>query len=178
MIYKVQSGIYAGLIKIPSSKSDTQRALLAAALSNGISTLKNVGTSSDELAMLQAIQDLGAKIIEKNSDFILIQGFDSVAENCQINCGESGLASRLLIAVCSAFDKEIKISGEGSLLTRPMTFYDEVLPNLNIEITSNDGFLPISVKGPLQATEIEIDGSLSSQFLSGLLMTLTSASHA
>ncbi|MES2588569.1 MAG: 3-phosphoshikimate 1-carboxyvinyltransferase [Bacteroidota bacterium] len=172
MNYKVQATIYSGVIKIPSSKSDTQRALLAAALSNGISTLKNVGTSSDELAMLQAIQDLGAKIIDKIHDSILIQGFDSVSENCEINIGESGLASRLLIAVCSAFDNAIKILGKGSLLTRPMTFYDEILPKLNVQITSNNGCVPISVKGPIQASEIEIDGSLSSQFLSGLLMAL------
>jgi 3-phosphoshikimate 1-carboxyvinyltransferase len=61
------------------------------------------------------------------------------------------------------------ISGEGSLLNRPMDFFDEVLPQLGIEIISNRGKLPLKIKGPLHPKNIEIDGSLSSQFLTGLL---------
>jgi 3-phosphoshikimate 1-carboxyvinyltransferase len=64
----------------------------------------------------------------------------------------------------------ITINGEGSLLTRPMDFFDEVLPALGVTIKSNDGKLPLQVQGPLNPRNIDIDGSLSSQFLTGLLM--------
>jgi 3-phosphoshikimate 1-carboxyvinyltransferase len=63
------------------------------------------------------------------------------------------------------------INGEGSLLTRPMDFFDEVLPQLDVDVKSNNGKLPIKIKGPLQPKNIEIDGSLSSQFLTGLLLS-------
>ena len=62
------------------------------------------------------------------------------------------------------------IEGEGSLLQRPMDFFDLVLPQLGVVVQSNNGKLPLSVKGPLQPANIEVDGSVSSQFLTGLLM--------
>jgi len=64
---------------------------------------------------------------------------------------------------------QIIINGEGSLLNRPMDFFDEVLPQLGVEIISNNGKLPLKIRGPLHPENIEIDGSLSSQFLTGLL---------
>ena len=64
---------------------------------------------------------------------------------------------------------------DGSLLKRPMDFFDEVLPQLDVSIKSNHGKLPLQVKGPLQPRNIEIDGSLSSQFLTGLLMAYSAA---
>jgi 3-phosphoshikimate 1-carboxyvinyltransferase len=77
--------------------------------------------------------------------------------------------------IISLSDREITINGEGSLLKRPMDFFDEVLPQLGVAINSNDGKLPLKVKGPLQPADIEIDGSLSSQFLTGLLMAYSAA---
>jgi len=75
-------------------------------------------------------------------------------------------------------DQEITINGEGSLLSRPMDFFDEIMPQLGVQIKSNNGKLPIKVKGPLQPKNIDIDGSLSSQFLTGLLMAYAAASNA
>jgi 3-phosphoshikimate 1-carboxyvinyltransferase len=63
----------------------------------------------------------------------------------------------------------INIKGEGSLLKRPMDFFDEIFPQLGIEIISTEGKLPLKINGPLQPKDITIDGSLSSQFLTGLL---------
>jgi len=72
-------------------------------------------------------------------------------------------------------DKEITINGSGSLVTRPMDFFDEILPKLGVKIKSNDGKLPMTVQGPLVPANIEVDGSLSSQFLTGLLMAYSAA---
>jgi 3-phosphoshikimate 1-carboxyvinyltransferase len=64
---------------------------------------------------------------------------------------------------------EIIITGQGSLLQRPVDFFDAIFPSLKIDIKSNNGLLPLKIKGPLQPVNITIDGSLSSQFLTGLL---------
>jgi 3-phosphoshikimate 1-carboxyvinyltransferase len=56
-----------------------------------------------------------------------------------------------------------------------MHFFDEILPKLGVQIKSNNGYLPISIQGPLKTADITVDGSLSSQFLTGLLMAFASA---
>jgi 3-phosphoshikimate 1-carboxyvinyltransferase len=77
-----------------------------------------------------------------------------------------------LVALSS---KEITINGERSLLTRPMNFFDTFFPQLGVSIHSNHGKLPLVIQGPLQPRNIEVDGSLSSQFLTGLLMAYSAA---
>jgi 3-phosphoshikimate 1-carboxyvinyltransferase len=67
-------------------------------------------------------------------------------------------------------NNEIIITGSGSLSSRPMDFFDHILPQLGVSVSSNNGKLPLKVKGPVKPSNIEIDGSLSSQFLTGLLM--------
>ena len=71
-------------------------------------------------------------------------------------------------------DKEIAINGSGSFDTRPMDFFDEILPQLGVKIKSNNGKLPLIIQGPLQPANIEVDGSLSSQFLTGFIDGLCS----
>jgi 3-phosphoshikimate 1-carboxyvinyltransferase len=71
--------------------------------------------------------------------------------------------------------RKIHIQGSGSLLSRPMDFFDEILPVLEVRISSNKGKLPISIEGPLVPKNIEIDGSLSSQFLTGLLFAYSAS---
>ena len=87
-----------------------------------------------------------------------------------MNCGESGLGIRMFTPIAALSDQAITIEGKGSLLKRPMHFFDTIFPNLGIEIQSQSGYLPIKIKGPLKPANIEVDGSLSSQFLTGLLM--------
>jgi len=93
----------------------------------------------------------------------------------EINCDESGLSIRMFTPIVALSDKEITINGSGSLETRPMDFFDDILPLLGVKIKSNDGKLPITVQGPLIPANIEVDGSLSSQFLTGLLMAYSAA---
>ncbi|HVX49074.1 MAG TPA: 3-phosphoshikimate 1-carboxyvinyltransferase, partial [Chitinophagaceae bacterium] len=92
-----------------------------------------------------------------------------------VNCGESGLGIRMFAPIVALHPYPITINGEGSLLNRPMDFFDEVLPQLGVSIQSSNGRLPLTLKGPLQPKDITIDGSLSSQFLTGLLMAYAAA---
>jgi 3-phosphoshikimate 1-carboxyvinyltransferase len=165
-------GKYSGEINVPSSKSDGQRALLAALLCQEETELINLGESNDEKDLLNAIQELGAQIISEVENSLTIKGIKNIAENKTISIGESGLASRLIISASALFDKQITIQGTGSILNRPMDFFVETLPKFGVTVKSNEGKLPISIKGPLLGNEINIEVNLSSQFLSGLLMSL------
>jgi 3-phosphoshikimate 1-carboxyvinyltransferase len=113
---------------------------------------------------------LGATVteVDENKITIISRGIQPI--NDEMNCGESGLGIRMFAPIAALSDKPIVINGTGSLLSRPMNFFDEIFPKLDISIESNKGKLPIKIKGPLQPQNITIDGSLSSQFLTGLLM--------
>ena len=162
-----------GTIKAPASKSSMQRACAAALLSKGTTSIYNPGHSHDDKAALDIIQKLGA-IVEFRGDDLLISStgipFNTPSGDGGINCGESGLGIRMFTPLVALSDKEITINGTGSLLTRPMDFFDAILPQLGVKVKSNEGKLPMTIQGPLQPKNIEVDGSLSSQFLTGLLM--------
>lgn len=163
----------SGTIQSNASKSSMQRACAAALLCNGTTIIKNPGHSNDDKAALEIIQKLGATILEENGDLrINSEGVKPISD--EVNCGESGLSIRMFTPIVALSEKTIRINGSGSLLTRPMDVFDEVLPQLGVTIKSNKGKLPLEIKGPLMPKDIEIDGSLSSQFLTGMLMAFGS----
>ncbi|MDI3319642.1 3-phosphoshikimate 1-carboxyvinyltransferase [Pinibacter soli] len=164
----IQPSSITGSIVAAASKSSMQRACAAALLHKGTTIIHNPGHSNDDNAAIDVIQQMGAKTSLVGEELhVTSNGVN--AENERINCGESGLGIRMFAPIISMNKVPITINGEGSLLKRPMDFFDEVLPDLGIQVKSNDGKLPLVVKGPLQTKEITIDGSLSSQFLTGLL---------
>jgi 3-phosphoshikimate 1-carboxyvinyltransferase len=153
----------------PASKSSMQRACAAALLHPGTTRMLNPGHSNDDLAALDVIQKLGATVqIGANEIHIHSNGVHPTGSS--MNCGESGLGIRMFTPIAALCDQAITIEGAGSLLKRPMHFFDTIFPKLGIEIQSQSGYLPIQIKGPLKPANIEVDGSLSSQFLTGLLM--------
>ena len=170
----VSSSSLKGTITIPASKSAMQRACAAALLRNGISILKNPGVSADDKAALQIIQQLGAQIEVENGEVVINSKGISPVSNT-IHCGESGLSVRMFTSIASLSDRELSVIGSGSLLKRPLNFFDEVLPILGINCISENGKLPLKIKGPMQPKDIEVDGSLSSQFLTGLLFSYAAA---
>lgn len=172
MLKQVHPGNYSRTIQIPASKSDGQRALLSAALAKGKSFIHQLGNSKDELAMLRCIEQLGAKTSRKG-EVLEIEGISTFPNEIALNCGESGLTSRLLIAVCAMYPGNFSISGEGSLLQRSMDFYVDLFNEQQLTFTfSENNTLPLQVRGGIQAGEIVVDGSQSSQYISGLLMGL------
>lgn len=159
-----------GTIQIPASKSHTQRVLACALMNSNRTTIHGIGFSDDEQAVLGVLKSLGARIDNKD-DALHIHGidFDKLSKQ-DIFIGESGLASRMLTPLMSLAHEPMTITGHGSILQRPMDFFEEILPKLNVQISSEDGKLPLTVCGPIKPNSITVDGALSSQFITGLIM--------
>ncbi|HPH22578.1 MAG TPA: 3-phosphoshikimate 1-carboxyvinyltransferase [Chitinophagaceae bacterium] len=179
MKVSIQPSILTGNIFAPASKSSMQRACAAALIRNGESIIHNPGVSNDDKAALDIIQKLGAELIINNEELIIkssgVNPKLPPSGDRGINCGESGLSIRMFTPIVALSNEAITIDGKGSLLTRPMDFFDEILPQLSVEVKSNQGKLPLQIKGPIQPKNITVDGSLSSQFLTGLLMAYAGA---
>lgn len=159
---------------MPPSKSSMQRACAAALITPGTTIIDNFGNSNDEKAALDIISKLGAtinkvsnKLAVTSNDYIFRSQFPE--KNVILDVGESGLSMRMFAPIAGLFNYDITFTGEGSILKRPMNFFDEILPALDVEVNSNHGKLPVTLRGPLHPKNITVDGSLSSQFLTGLL---------
>ncbi|MEI6946562.1 3-phosphoshikimate 1-carboxyvinyltransferase [Paraflavisolibacter sp. H34] len=163
-----------GSITAPASKSAMQRACAAALVRKGETVLLNPGISNDDKAALNIISQLGATY-EVQDDKVIIrsQGVQPVSN--VIDCHESGLSIRMFTSVAALSSETITVKGSGSLSKRPMNFFDEVLPQLGVSCKSRGGYLPLEIKGPLQPKNITVDGSLSSQYLTGLLFAYAAA---
>jgi 3-phosphoshikimate 1-carboxyvinyltransferase len=171
----VQPSKLKGIITAPASKSAMQRACAAALLKGGRTVLHNPGVSDDDKAALDIIQQLGATVKQEGDTIVIESGGGVHPVSDEINCGESGLSVRMFTPIAALAEKEITVAGRGSLVKRPLSFFNEVLPQLDVQCESNNGLLPLKIKGPLQPKSIEVDGSLSSQFLTGLLFAYAGA---
>lgn len=169
MVVRIEPSILKGEIQAPASKSSMQRACAAALAASGTTRIRNPGHSNDDKAAIEVIKALGADVITDNNELIVTSS-GVHARKDEVFCGESGLGIRMFTPLVALNEGPIRITGEGSLVTRPMDFFDEVLPQLGVKVTTLDGKLPITVQGPLQPKDITIDGSLSSQFLTGILI--------
>jgi 3-phosphoshikimate 1-carboxyvinyltransferase len=159
-----------GVIKAPASKSMTQRAIAAALLTDGESIILNPSYCDDSLAAMSIAVGLGARVEPKVNE-LKING-SAILKESKLNCGESGLAIRMFSPIVALYPSEITLVGANSLKKRPMFMIAEALNQLGVECRTSDGFLPLTIKGPLTGGKCEIDGSVSSQLLTGLLMAL------
>ena len=158
-------------ISVPASKSYLQRALAIAALAEGESILKQISWCDDTLAARNIIEHLGCYIQEKDDSLIVFSRKLTFEHTC-FNASESGLSMRMFSSILALSDKEITFTGEGSLLKRPVGIIADALTQLGANVETNKDFLPIKIKGRIKPNKIIIDGSLSSQLLTGLLITL------
>ena len=160
-------------VKMLVSKSFAQRAIIAAALADGVSHLRGYSPCGDNEAALQVARNLGAEVTVEGSD-VTIRGiaaqFGSLSKD-EFHVGESGLLTRMMIPVLAQLcPGSVKITGEKTLLNRPLTGAKEIMEAFEAEIDSIQ--VPLTVTGPLKATRAEISGKHGSQLISGLLMGL------
>jgi len=160
-----------GEARAPSSKSVMQRITAAALLAEGRTTrIRNPSFCDDALAALRVAGELGA-VIRATLHEVLIEGGLRPCGG-ELDCGESGLCLRLFSAVAALWPGELTLTGEGSLLSRPVSMIEAPLRELGVSCRTANGFPPVAVRGPLRGGSASVDGSESSQFISGLLMAL------
>lgn len=157
-------------IKAPPSKSLTQRALIAAALAKGRSEIVNPSACDDAVATINVIKALGADVVQKENTAEITGGGEP--GNDVLDCGESGTCMRMITPVAALYDRQFMITARGSLTTRPVGMMEYPLTKLGADISSENGHPPITLHGPIKGGNIEINGTTTSQFLSGLLMAL------
>ncbi|HNX23963.1 MAG TPA: 3-phosphoshikimate 1-carboxyvinyltransferase [Spirochaetota bacterium] len=163
----------SGTIAAPASKSVMQRAIAASLMADGESVLSHPSFCDDSQAAMRVAEGLGASV-ERKSDEVIIRGGINPASDT-LNCGESGLCIRMFTPIAALTGKRMVLTGEGSLLGRPVSGIEDALGRLGVLVKSNNGLLPVEVSSILRGGSAEIDGSVSSQFLTGLLMALPAA---
>lgn len=168
-------GEIRGTIQAPASKSMTQRAIAAAVLATGESLLRHPSYCDDALAAMSIAAGLGARV-EPEPETLKITG-SAILKETKLNCGESGLAIRMFSPIAALYPSEIILTGAITLKKRPMSMIAEALQQLGAECRTTEGFLPITIKGPMDGGKCTIDGSVSSQLLTGLLMALPLAEN-
>ena len=164
-----------GEIRAPSSKSMMQRTIVAGLLAEGVTGIENPSFCDDALAALRISEQLGADV-QLGKDWVRITGGFSPRADV-LDCGESGLGIRMFSAVASLHHSQIFLTGTGSLESRPVNMIEQPLKDLGVGCETTNGLVPIRVKGPIKGGKAEVDGATSSQFLTGLLMSLPFAAN-
>ena len=155
-----------GVVTVPTSKSVAHRLLICAALSNGESIISNVSMNSDISATISCLKELGADILVDGST-VTVKGIKETKKEVELNAIESGSTLRFLIPISSYLSKKVIFKGTEKLISRPLDVYQKLY---------NDNFVKknncIIINNLLDQNYYEIDGSISSQFISGLLFYL------
>ncbi len=165
----------AGPINCPPSKSYTHRAIAVSSLAEGESLLLNTLRSRDTIATIRGCKALGVNILDR-LDRITVSGRTSfVAPDDVINIENSGTTMRFLTAMSALVEKGYTIiTGDESIRRRPMEPMIIALRNLGVQCYSTrmNGSAPVVIQGGgIAGGKTEIEGSTSSQFLSGLLIS-------
>ena len=160
-------------LPMPVSKSFAQRAIIAAALAEGVSHLKGYTPCGDNEAAIQVARNLGAEVSVEGTE-VTIKGiaaqYGSLTQS-ELHVGESGLLTRMMIPVMAQLGSgPVTFTGEKTLLNRPLTGAKEIMETFGAKIDSIQ--VPLTVTGPLKTGRAEISGKHGSQLISGLLMAL------
>lgn len=163
----------SGTINIPPSKSISHRAVICAGIAEGSSVIENLGSSEDIEATLSGMTALGSTFKKETASVLAASGTDfPTLKNNIIDCRESGSTLRFLMPFAGLLDEPVTFIGKGRLAQRPITSYYNLFDEKNIAYTTTDGVLPVTVKGKLQSGIFNMNGNISSQFITGLLFTL------
>jgi len=160
------------MIFTPSSKSYIHRYLISALLAEGESVIENVSFSNDISATLSCIEELGAKVwISDDRSVIKVIGASGRKKFASLDCGESASTLRFMIPVATLFADNIEYRGANSLFKRPLAPYFNIFEESKMSYEFKKGeYLKLS--GSFAKEEYVLDGSVSSQFVTGLLFTL------
>lgn len=171
---KIEPRKLSGNVTVPPSKSLAHRAIISASLANGKSEIHNIQFSDDMIATINGMRALGARIEEKQNR-IIVEGVGTFTglENQTIDCNESGSTLRFLLPISTLFNGETHFIGQGKLGARPLDTYIEIFEEQGISYTSSStDELDLKVNGSLKPGNYSMSGDVSSQFITGMLLTL------
>lgn len=188
-------------VQMPCSKSFAQRAIIAAALSEGVSVLRGYSPCGDNESAIAVARALGAEVtvglsyasgnVAKDGSALTIKGIGAKRNSLKLNTlhtGESGLLTRMMIPLLSVLnDGDIRVTGEKTLTVRPLKGAPEIMSAFGVRLVqageraansasgpadAAEVFVPLDIKGSLNAGKASISGISGSQIISGLLMAL------
>ncbi len=166
----VYPGSLNGTVHAPPSKSHTHRAYMLAALSHGISHVSSPLFGEDTNATLAAVQTLGAHVVI-DGETVTITGGNLHAADGVIDCKNSGSSIRMLAGIAARLSGKTAFTGDASLCKRPMLPLLKALEDLGANVDAADGgCAPFTLTGPAAGSEVSIQGDISSQFISALLL--------
>lgn len=164
-------GCLSGSVAVPPSKSQAHRLLICAALAKAPCTISCSALNDDLVATMNCLNALGAEIKYSNGNFYVTP--ITLIKNSLLDCGESGSTLRFLISVAAVLGADATFTGHGKLPQRPNGALCDALSVHGVEFKRHsDAELPLSCKGTLHGGCYKLPGSLSSQYLTGLLMAL------
>lgn len=161
----------SGKVKAIPSKSDVHRALICAALADRESRVNFSAASEDINATISCLNSLGAQISVDSLGATVTPIGKNLNKNATLDCGESGSTLRFMIPVAAALGSDSLFTGRGRLSERPLDPLVSVMMRNGCSFEDLGSF-PLSVKGQLQPAVFEIEGNVSSQFITGLLFAL------
>ncbi len=164
MIIEVRRSEVGGSVKAPPSKSHTHRAFFIASLARGRSRISNALVCGDTEATLDAIRMFGS-----DASWSYVNSSELRAPTEAVYCRRSGTTLRISCAIASLCEGRTVITGDESLIRRPIGPLLKALKELGAETSSSD-FPPVVIKGPVRGGGVEIDASVSSQFITALLV--------
>ena len=160
----------SGKLKAPASKSALQRIIALSHLCGGEVTIEEATYSEDVKSALSIIENLGSDVEISGTSINVVPG--NRGPERVLNPGESGLGIRMFSPLAALSGIEHEVVAEGSLKKRPAVIIRDALVSLGVDAGLNGEYPPVRIKGPLKGGDIKIDGSLSSQLLTGLLISL------
>lgn len=169
MIVEIQPSQVSGKISAPPSKSYTHRALILAALAKGESKIISPLTSEDTQATLDCLKRLGIKV-KKRKLFWEIEGGNLFSPKKTLFCRKSGTTLRLMTGICSLVKGKSILTGETSLLKRPIKPLINALRQLGVKCSLKGEFPPVTIENNLIGGKTKLPGNISSQFISALLL--------
>ncbi len=167
---KITPSPLCGTVNIPPSKSYAHRAVISALLSGETTVIKNIDLSADISATLSCAKQLGAVHKYNEASKTVTISKQTAPTSHMFNCGESGSTLRFFIPIAMALCDDSKFTGHGRLMDRPLDPYLEIFNKKGIKFSLKNKILHI--KGKLQSGTYAIDGTVSSQFITGLLFAL------
>ncbi len=167
---RIEKSRLNGRIVCPANKSYTHRAIFLAALSDGKSIVKKILRSNDTIATINACRGFGVEVEEVENNVTIKNTINETVQNSMINAENSGTTIRIAIAIAALSGGNTILTGDDSLKKRPMKPILDALETMGVKIESNDGKPPIHINGKIKGNEITINGNISSQFISALLI--------